>query len=198
MKIVLIASMLLLSTLIARDNPFEPIIKEVPKEQNLTQVAPKKVPIDVFKEVNATSVWKKPIEQKSPETKPAAKPIVAEKPKVKIKKPIEAKKTAKRASKPYWIYTNPFIRIKLDGNRIKIYTKDKILNQTILKNPNRIVVDFERFDVLNPLSKKLKNRYIKAFEIGHHDYFYRTVFTLKYKKRFKLKSTSYGYLITIF
>lgn len=178
MKKALFITLVFSLTLFARENPFSP-----QPEQTIEPTLIKPEPI--VKEIIA----KEP--PKIIKTIPIAKTIPApvKKPKKKIIK--------KKVLKPKLIYNGQFLKIKLFKNSIKILTDDKMLKHFKLKSPNRLVVDFERFDVEGPFSKKIYSLKIEGLKVGHHDYFYRATFKLKKNYPYKIIKKPYGYLITL-
>ncbi len=179
MKKTVFISLILVVSLFGRENPFVPIIKEPQPVQIQTPAPIIEKKIEVVKEVVVI--------------KPSPK-IVKPKP---VKKPRKHKKP-KRVSKPKFIYSGEFIKIKLFKNSIKIITKDQILKDFTLIRPNRLVIDFERFDIVGPFSKNIYSKRVKYLKIGHHGYFYRTSFKLSHNYRYKITKKPYGYLIRLY
>ncbi len=193
-KIVLITLFFLIS-LSARENPFSPQnIVEKPK-----LVLPKlivKKPIEV-KIIEKAEPKKLPMKIPKVEIKKTI-PVVATKPIVIKPKKVKKRKVRKPVSKSKLIYNGKFTKIRLISNSIKIVTKDTMLQHIKLKHPNRLAVDFERFDVVSPFFKKIYSKKVKGLKVGHHDYFYRTTFTLAKNYRYKIIKKPYGYLINIY
>ncbi len=185
MKKIALISIFLSISLFGRENPFVPIIKEVQpiQTQPPTPIVEKK--IEVVKEVVV-----------KPSPKKVVKPKPIKQPKI-VKKPKKHKKH-KKISKPKLIYSGEFIKIELLKNRIKIITKDKILKDFTLKQPNRLVIDFERFDIVGPFSKNIYSKRVRHLKIGHHGYFYRTSFKLNRNYRYKVTKKPYGYLVKLY
>jgi len=167
-------------TLFARENPF------VPFEQN---IQPKPIPPKITQPIKQeTQIVKTiPIEKIEPAKKVIKKPIA--KPKKKYKK--------KNTFKSKMLFNGEFIKIKLFKNSIKITTQDKMLKHFRLTHPNRLVFDFERFDIQKPFSKKIYSKKVKQLNLSHHDYFYRATFKLGKNRKYKVIKKSYGYLILL-
>jgi hypothetical protein len=192
-KIVLILVILTLS-LSARENPFsQQQMAEEPKLTLPKLTIQKPVKVEVIKKIE---VKKLPIKIPKTEVKKTI-PIVVKKPIIKPKK-VKKKKVHKVVTKSKLIYNGAFTKISVYKNTIKIVTKDEKLQHFKLTHPNRLAVDFERFDVVPPFSKKIYTSHIKHLKVGHHDYFYRTTFQLAKNYRYKIMKKSYGYLIKLY
>jgi hypothetical protein len=202
----LFLSLFLLISLSARENPFSSQ-KQI---QEPKFVMPK---IEIAKPIKVTPKKIKPIPIPLAKTIPVAKsipiaktiPIKRKKPKYILVKPNIHKSKKKRVKKRYkkafkqkLLYNGKFTKIKLVKNGIKIITKDLMLQHLKLNYPTRLVVDFERFDVVGPFSKKVYTKKVKRLTIGHHDYFYRTIFELSKNRNYKIRKKPYGYLITLY
>ena len=192
-KIVLLLLFFILS-LTARENPFSPqkVVEEpkiiLPKLEIQKPIKP--IKIEVVKKAEP-----KKVPMKIPEIMiEKTIPIVVEKPIIKRKK----KKIRKIVPKSKLIYNGKFTKIKLFSNSIRIITKDQMLEHIKLIHPNRLAIDFERFDVVRPFSKKVYSSYVKHLKIGHHGYFYRATFTLRKNYQYKIRKKSYGYLIKLY
>jgi len=198
---ILLAGLVLVVTLDARDNPFA--------DQGFST----KVKLDIPKLVIPKSV-EKIINKKPPKPKiiaphiitkiipkkviPLAKTYPISK---KIKKIVKHKKRVhkkKRYHKSKLLYSSKFLKIRLEKGYLKIITKDNLLQHLKLKSPYRLAFDFERYDVLPTVSKKVIDKHINHLKVGHHDYFYRiTINTKKDYKRYTLRKKPYGYIIKL-
>lgn len=206
---ILFISFFLIFSLSARENPFSPQ-KMIVVEPKVIAPAIEEKPIEI-KEVNAT----KKIEQKVEpiklipvkthtvtmvrEGKKTLVPIeqTEEKKTLVVTKP-KKKKIHKKILKSKLIYNGRFAKVRVKGSSIKILTQDCILKHFKLKSPNRLVLDFERFDVIRPFHKKVYGLKVKSLKIGHHDYFYRMTFKLGKNYRYKIRKQSYGYMIKLY
>lgn len=181
-KIVFLSAMLSL-VLYARENPFTP--QDIAKAPVAESMPPK---IQIQKPVHI----QKEVKLKEPQKMiPIPTPVVT-------KKVVKKRKIYKKVSKPTLIYNGTFAKIKHHKNSIKIITKDTKLQQIKLTQPNRLAVDFERFDLISPFSKKIKSRYIRGLKVGHHDYFYRITLNLAKNYRYKITKKPYGYLVKFY
>lgn len=191
MKKLLLLLLFCFEILTARENPFTPL----DQKPDFAPALDIQKRLDVFKEVKIPEPVKVvPITKKEIKAKPIVKKKIT---KVIKKKSLKTKVSKKRKTSKL-LYHGNFSKIKYTYNQIKIYTKDAMLQNFKLNNPYRLVFDFERFDVLKPYTKKINSKKLKSLKVGHHDYFYRTVFTLRKSTRYRVKKTSYGYLITLF
>ena len=197
MKKIVFLTFFVLISLSARENPFSPqnmvqepklilpklIIKKPVEIKIVEKEEPKKVPMKIPEIV---------IEKTVPTV--ITKPIII---KAKKAKKVKKRKVRKPISKSKLIYNGKFTKIRLISNTIKIVTKDTMLQHSKLTHPNRLVLDFERFDVVPPFSKKIYSKKIKGLRVGHHDYFYRTTFKMLKNYRYKTVKKPYGYLIKL-
>jgi hypothetical protein len=201
MKKILFLTLLLVSILNARENPFSPL-HLLPVQKIKTKIAepiitkPAKVIVQKPIMQPASIIKKLPIAKTIPIVKIKKAPVVAKKKKSPCSKKRVVKKHKKRV-KTKLLYANKFTKIKLHSKTITIKTNDTLLKEFTLKHPNRIVFDFERFDSVKTFSKKVYSRYVKNIKLGHHDYFYRVIFTLAKNRRYKLIKKPYGYAISI-
>ncbi|MBZ7987106.1 AMIN domain-containing protein [Campylobacter canadensis] len=76
-------------------------------------------------------------------------------------------------------YMNNAMSLEIKDNIITINSYFKLLRRFMLKNPNRLVFDFQITTTLKNDSKILENNlYLKKIDFGVHQDFYRVVFTL--------------------
>ncbi len=192
-KSLILLLLICITFLEARDNPFCPV------EQDQQESLHKPIPIPDFKPKPIQVVIKKEINLEINTT--IIKPLVStQKSHIKtvLKPYIKPKKTTYIHKKKYiQIYTNTTLKVYIKSNHIKIKTQDLLLKPLHLQKPNRLVLDFGNdFVIYKSFKKDIRSQYIKGFEIGTHPCFYRITFLLKIKKHYKIKHTSYGYLIT--
>ncbi|MCH9814497.1 MAG: AMIN domain-containing protein [Epsilonproteobacteria bacterium] len=193
MKLKLCLVLCLTLSLSARENPFVPLNDGTLASENRSVLDVKKA-LDVFEKVEIPqkkTVIKKVEKPKVTLKNKPIKPVVK---KVKKKK----KRTYKKPKKDLILYHSKYTKISHRTNQLKITTQDTMLKNFQLKSPNRIVFDFERFDVIKPLRKKVNSTLISNIRVGHHDYFYRVTLTLKKYKSYKLKKIADGYIISFF
>lgn len=90
-----------------------------------------------------------------------------------------------------------FANFAIKGREIKIITKTKLLRNFMLPKPHRVVLDFEKSSHF--LSKFFKNQKppFKEVRFGNHKKYYRIAIELDGQYQYKIKKTPYGHLITI-
>ncbi|MDD5157631.1 AMIN domain-containing protein [Sulfurimonas sp.] len=85
-----------------------------------------------------------------------------------------------------------------NDKKIKIITKDSMIRNFILTNPNRIVADFSTtLDVKNE-TRKVSGPIFKAVKIGNHGDFYRTVIELDGNYKYTQYKTNSGYEFALY
>ncbi|MCV6608174.1 MAG: AMIN domain-containing protein [Campylobacterales bacterium] len=72
-----------------------------------------------------------------------------------------------------------FLSIDYNNNYAKIYTEDEIRREMTLKNPTRIVFDFNRLSGVKNFTKNFNNEYLKKVAVGRHEGWYRVVLYMK-------------------
>jgi hypothetical protein len=195
-KIVLLTFFLTYS-LLARENPFSPQ-KLIQSQQIITpMINMEKKPILVKEKKEEIKKIIQPA--KTVTIKPPKPTVVEKKPShTKIVQKPKKRKIHKKITRSKLIYRGEFAKIKLKGSNIKIITHDNLLKHFILKSPNRVVIDLERFDVVKSFYKKIFKSKISSIKIGHHDYFYRITLYLKKDYRYKIQKKSFGYMIKLY
>lgn len=219
----LFISILLLSSLDARENPFFPSVgeKDIPvttnEESSQTPlkraaiVLPtqarvlQKVTIE-FKnldgsvenksiELDNTVDWHLPlfISQSYVETSNGVKPEQASSP-VSQKKSLP-KETAKDESKI--ILFTSFLKISSSAKILKMATSDEAIRNFLVVNPHRIVVDFKKDTDIKSYVKKSEGDIFKEVRIGNHDGYYRVVVELDGHYRYNFKKVADGYLVEL-
>jgi len=88
-----------------------------------------------------------------------------------------------------------FLNFDIYNQKVKLFTKDKIIRKFLLVEPFRFVVDFKADKNFLSYTKKLNNSFIKKIAIGNHSGFYRVVFYLDAKYKTDVKKIDKGYLI---
>lgn len=91
----------------------------------------------------------------------------------------------------------PFIKFKIYKNEIFLETKDKMLRNFLLVNPHRIVCDFKRETSIRSYTKKIKNEDVTQIKVGTHKGYYRVVIELDGSYRYNKVSNNEGYLFTL-
>jgi len=79
------------------------------------------------------------------------------------------------------------------GKNLKIITEDTIERDFLLVKPHRIVLDFKKDTNLKSYVKSNPKSIFKKIRIGNHSGYYRVVIELDGYYRYKFKSTKNGY-----
>ena len=118
---------------------------------------------------------------------------------VKPKKKITKIKTAPKKEKSYKkIAGIKLISFYSKDKKIKVITKDKIIRNFLLVKPHRIVCDFKRDTNIKSYIKDIaKNSIFTKIRVGNHDGYYRVVIELDGHYRYKTKETKDGYVFEL-
>ncbi len=210
MKIILF-TFLCLTSLIARENPFEPVFDSPTTTQNAIPLLNIKTSKAYLRDNNISSVENNQttvvVQEKNISVLPVKKPImIATKetqPKKVTKKPIKVKKKKKKKLKKKkihfkTIYANYFLKVKSDGKHLKIYSHDRLFRKTRFKHPARISFDFERLQYFHTKNITLHKAFAKEIKFGSHHHFYRITIVLNRYKHYKIRKKSYGYLFSFY
>ena len=215
-----VASLLLLIyTLQARENPFapvnryggEPLSKPLPAPDFKQEIIPviKTVKQQAKKPQESNTTQQPKLMQKTIKSaKKKKKPILFTTKKSPVKqahtyKPVSKKhptKTKRTLHKQtfHLIYHNDNLKIYTKGKKLKIITRDTIINDFKLKHPNRLVLDFgDDFVLYNTIQKSIRSPYFKMLKIGTHSRFYRITFVLAKNYRYRIKNLTKGYLVIL-
>ncbi len=129
-------------------------------------------------------------EQKSAEQKSAPKPKKL--PKASTKK----EKSSKISSKT--IKINRFLTVKLEGNKIYLFTKNRKIRDFMIAKPYKIVMDFYNLvDIKSKIIRVGKVSFVKKIVVGNHTNYFRVVFELDGNYRYSIKKISNGYLLLL-
>ena len=79
--------------------------------------------------------------------------------------------------------------------KLKIVTKNKMIRHFLMKNPNRIIVDFKSKEKFNYYVKNISKGIFAKIKIGSHPKHYRVVVELNKKYNYKIKKISDGYTV---
>lgn len=82
------------------------------------------------------------------------------------------------------------VNFKIDGNSIFVKTEDKKIRDFLVTNPHKIVVDFKSKDAFNTKIYNLNMKYFKKIIIGNHEGYYRVVIELDGKYLYNKKETN--------
>lgn len=110
----------------------------------------------------------------------------------------QTKKISTQEKKEYKeIATLPFIKFKIEKNKILLETKDKLLRKFLLVNPHRIVCDFSRDTDIRSYIKKISHEDVTEIRVGTHKGYYRVVIELDGSYRYTYTKHHSGYLFTL-
>ncbi len=217
---------LFFSLLFSRENPFIPadIIKKFEKATNekeslpsfkstkitfpssarvLKEVLVKYQNIDGSESVKKVKIealidWHKPLilSQKSEKKSDLNQTSLNKK---SIKKKISFKKSLNKKtdfkSKEFKI--NKFLRVKIEGKAIYLFTKNRKLRNFMVAKPYKIIIDFKSLEDVSFKTLKTNLPFVKKIVIGNHIGYFRAVFVLDGNYGYKIRKISGGYLITL-
>lgn len=122
--------------------------------------------------------------------------------------PIVAKKDEPKESVRDAVKTDPYLSkiepkaigysVEVYDKKIKLYGSDKLLREFMISMPCRVVLDFESAKMVKNQTIKVSSSIFTDLRIGYHDGYYRMVFEVDGKYRYKLNKTPYGYDIEFF
>lgn len=203
-KITLILILLCLG-LLARDNPFKPVVssKDLGKATNVSKTyAPLKV--EKFKLPSSSRVLKK-VKFEILNVDGSMSEVIFDVDKkvdwhkdiivsnIPLKFQNRPKKIEPKLLKPF-----KFLTILIDKNKLLLKTKDTLIRQLFFSKPYKIAIDLKRdVSFYTKIIKLSKLPFTKIF-IGNHGKFYRVVLQLDGKYRYHIKKNSNGYLIELF
>jgi len=115
--------------------------------------------------------------------------------KIRVKSRSNASKKKKRFQK---LASLSFISLYSDKKNFQLVTKDKLLRNFLLTKPHRIVCDFEREIDIRSYEKTIpKQHRIKKIRLGNHKGYYRVVIELDGLYRYKKTKIKDAYLFTL-
>lgn len=204
---ILFLIILLLTSITARENPFEPLF-DTPKSAQeiipLLHITTNKTFATQKEETNSTVISN----ELNTSIVTSSEKNVTIKPKdtnttiatVKKKKPINSKKKKSKAKKRKYttIYQNYFLKVQTNNKNFKIYTQDKLLKKIRYTNPSRITFDFDRLQYFHTKNITFNKAFAQKIKLGSHHDFYRITVELNRYKRYKLIKKPYGYLLTFY
>jgi len=178
--------------LLARLNPFEPVIKP----QNTIVITP-----DYFKETKVylpkdARVLKKIIfvyQSVSGDIK--QKEVVINK-NIDFHKPIFISHTPAKYPLKEVRFKNLFT-LYVKGKKLFIKTKDKLIRSFFLAAPFRLVLDFEKDADFLTFKKKLNDSIVKEVVVGNHNGYYRVVIYFDAKYSYEIYKTDEGIKIVL-
>jgi hypothetical protein len=191
--------------LIARDNPFKPVVSNssMGKATNVDN-GYKPLKIEKFKLPSSSRVIKNVkfeilnVDGSISEASFAIDKkvdwhqdiILSNMPIVTANKP---KKIEPKLLKPF-----KFLSVLIDKNKLLLKTNDPLIRELFFAKPYKIAIDLKRDVSFYTKIIKLKNLPFVKVVIGNHGKFYRVVMQLDGKYRYKIKKNSNGYLVELF
>ena len=121
----------------------------------------------------------------------------------KAEKTTEPKKAKIQKAQTQKISYKKIAAIKLisfyvKDKKLKVITKDKIIRDFLLVKPHRIVCDLKRDTNIKSFVKDTsKDSRFTKIRIGNHDGYYRVVIELDGYYRYKMKKSEDGYIFTL-
>ncbi len=91
-----------------------------------------------------------------------------------------------------------YVNFQITKHKMNIKTSDKLLENFLLTNPHRIVMDFKRNTSFKPHTYKLNKAPFSKIRIGNHDGYYRVVIELDGQYRYKLETRKKEYTIVVY
>ena len=211
-KIVFIALLFAAISLIARENPFEPVktstttgkatykqdtmksFQEVKTQLPSSARILKKVEF-VFQNLDGSIEKKslgvdKKIDWHDELVVKKANDVTKNMPKPPKSMPMENKpKTT--------IQFKNIVSFTITDKEIQVQTADKKIRDFLVTNPYKIVLDFKKEISFYTKVYNLKTKFFKSIAIGKHDGYYRVAIELDGKYLYNLKTVSKGYLINL-
>lgn len=85
----------------------------------------------------------------------------------------------------------------IDDKIFKIQTQDKMIRNFMLVTPHRIVIDFDRETNLKSFTNSIQDSVITKVKVGNHDKFYRVVIELDGYYTYKMNKSDDGYIFKL-
>ncbi len=205
MRKIIVVFVFLGLTLLARDNPFRPVVssQNLGKATNILSTY-KPLKVEKFKLPSSSRVIKKvkfeilnvdgSVSEVSFSVNKAVdwhKDIIVSNMPIKFQE--KPKKMEPKLLKPF-----KFLTILIDKNRLLLKTKDPLIRELFFSKPYKIAIDLKRAVAFYTKIIKLKTPPFTKVVIGNHGKFYRVVLQLDGKYRYKIKKNSNGYLVELF
>ncbi len=96
------------------------------------------------------------------------------------------------------IVKTKYVDFIISKDKINVKTSDKLLENFLLTNPHRVVMDFKRNTSFKPRTYKLNKAPFSKIRIGNHDGYYRVVIELDGQYRYKLETRKKEYSIVVY
>lgn len=205
MKKIILALIFLSLILLARDNPFKPVVSShnFGKATNISKTY-QSLKVEKFKLPSSSRVLQKvkfeilnvdgSISEVSFDINKKVdwhKKIILSN--IPLKFENKPKKIEPKLLKPF-----KFLTILIDKNKLLLKTKDTLVRQLFFARPYKIAIDLKRDVSFYTKIIKLAKLPFTKIVIGNHEKFYRVVLTLDGKYRYKIKKNSNGYLVELF
>lgn len=94
-------------------------------------------------------------------------------------------------------YTLGDFEFIITGKTIRIYSPYKILQNFVLPQPFRIIIDLRRTEKVINQNIKLKGRFFSDISLGTHQDFYRVTLTLDGQYGYNIEQDEKGYIIIL-
>jgi hypothetical protein len=92
-----------------------------------------------------------------------------------------------------------FIKFRVKDYKIYIYTDDKLKRDLLLPSPCKVVLDFIKpKNSFYTIRKKFKTPPLKEIAVASHNGYYRAAIELDGTYRYKLKKSSFGYIVELY
>jgi len=89
------------------------------------------------------------------------------------------------------------VRFVLSDKEVRIESKDKIKKHFAIKNPTRIILDFDAKADFPTRKQEVSLSPFKEIRLGTHETYYRAVIELTKPADYTLKPFKYGYILTL-
>ncbi len=205
MKKIIVAFIFLGLVLLARDNPFKPVVSShnFGKATNILKEY-KPLKVEKFKLPSPSRVLKKVkfeilnVDGSMSEVSfDVDKKVDWHQDIILSNTPIKFEKKPKKVE-PMLLKPFKFLTILIDKNRLLIKTKDSLIRELFFSKPYKIALDLKRDVLFYTKTIKLSKAPFAKITIGNHGKFYRVVLALDGKYHYRLKKNSNGYLIELF
>lgn len=211
----LFISVLLLTALNARENPFFPLTgeKDIPLTSNEDRNKEPLKRAAITLPAQARILQKVTVEFKNLDGSLESKSIELDnsvdwhlpifisqsygETKAEPKKSVKAKKIVPKEQKFKEMASIKHLKLFSSSKDLKIVTNDEMLRNFLLVKPHRIVMDFKRETDIRSYVKNHPEDIFRSVRIGGHKGYYRVVVELDGHYRYSMEKTSEGYAIKL-
>lgn len=109
-----------------------------------------------------------------------------------------AKPSTSKTKRVIKIIKAKHVRFEMTKNTMRVKTSDKLLQNFLLTNPHRVVMDFKRNTSFKPITYSLNKAPFSKIRMGNHDGYYRVVIQLDGLYRYKLETREKDYTIVVY